>query len=47
MSAVINAFIGYSATLIYFIVIAAAGIFAGKALLKRKKQKDTLSEEEK
>jgi hypothetical protein len=47
MSAVISAFLQYAATMIYFVVIAAAGIFAGNALLKRKKQKDASTEDDK
>jgi hypothetical protein len=39
MAAVFGAFIESVATLIYFVVIAAAGIFAGKKLLDKKKQK--------
>lgn len=47
MTAVLGAFIKYVLTMIYYVVIAAAGIFAGKALLKRQKQKDASSEDEK
>ena len=37
MAAVFGAFIQYLLSMIYYIIIAAAGIFAGKALLNRKK----------
>ncbi len=40
MTAVFNAFVQYLVTFIYYVIIAGLGIFAGKALLKRKKEKD-------
>lgn len=39
MSAVFGAFLESMLTFIYFVIIAAAGIFAGKALLQKKKNK--------
>ena len=44
MSAVLGAFVQYSLTVIYFVAIAAAGIFAGKKLHKRKMEKQSQNE---
>ena len=40
MSAVFGAFIQYLRQFIIFVAVAVAGVFAGKALLKRKKEND-------
>lgn len=40
MSAVFGAFIQYLVQFIIFVAVAVAGVFAGKALLKRKKEND-------
>ena len=40
MSAVLGAFIQYLLQFIIFVAVAVAGVFAGKALLKRKKENE-------
>ncbi|MBR0409923.1 MAG: vanadium nitrogenase [Eubacterium sp.] len=47
MAAIFGAFIQYVLTLIFYVIVAGAGIFAGKALLKKKKEKDALEASEK
>ncbi|MDD7112952.1 MAG: vanadium nitrogenase [Lachnospiraceae bacterium] len=41
MSAVFGAFIQYLVQFIIFVAVAVAGVFTGKALLKRKKENDS------
>ena len=40
MSAVFGAFIQYLLQFIIFVAVAVAGVFAGKALIQRKKEND-------
>ncbi len=47
MAAVFGAFVQYFLSMIFYIIVAGAGIIAGKALLKRKKEKDALDASEK
>lgn len=46
MAAVFEAFVQYLLTFVYFVIIAGAGIFAGKALHNKKKKDATKASQE-